>query len=272
MKRFAAFALSFALILTLLPTSLAASSEAIEAAQTLYELGLFNGTGNNPDGTPNFDLDRVPTRAEAVTMLVRLLGKDEEAAHGTWETPFTDVANWAKPYVGYAYTNNLTTGTSATTFGGSDVITASQYLTFVLRALGYASGTDFQWDRAWEKSDEIGLTDGRYNAETTSFTRGDVAIISNRTLSINMKNSNQSLSDFLGLTVNTSTVKEITVDDLQGIWQFENGAHSFDSLYFEEYVISGNTYTHTRYIGDKDTAQVSFGHADIYEGFFVIRR
>lgn len=62
-------------------------------------------------------------------------------------------------------------------------MSASQYLTLVLRALGYTSGTDFQWDKAWELSDRIGLTDGRYNATTTNFTRGDVAIISNQSLS-----------------------------------------------------------------------------------------
>lgn len=50
-----------------------------QAAQNLYELGLFNGTGTDTDGNPIFDLDRAPTRHEAVTMLVRLLGKGEEA-------------------------------------------------------------------------------------------------------------------------------------------------------------------------------------------------
>lgn len=178
MKRYVSLLLSLTLLLSCTPISHAASEEAVQAAQSLYELGLFNGTGTNPDGTPTFDLDRAPTRQEAIIMLVRLLGKEEEAKAGTWETPFTDVDNWAKPYVGYAYTNGLTTGTGDNTFGSADTVTASQYLTFVLRALEYESGTDFQWNKAWEKSDEIGLTDGRYNANTSNFIRGDVAIIS----------------------------------------------------------------------------------------------
>lgn len=148
-------------------------------------------------------------------MLVRLLGKEEEAKAGTWEIPFTDVDNWAKPYVGYAYANGLTTGTGDNIFGSADTVTASQYLTFVLRALGYESGTDFQWNKAWEKSDKIGLTDGRYNAGTTEFTRGDVAVISNRALSTNIKNSNQTLAGFIGLTIDSPT---ITAERLQGIW------------------------------------------------------
>lgn len=216
MKRFVSMVLALTMLLSLVPASYAASNEATEAAQALYELGLFNGVGTNADGTPNFDLDRAPTRQEAITMLVRLLGKEEEAKSGTWETPFTDVDEWAKPYVGYAYTNGLTTGTGETTFGGGSIVTASQYLTFVLRALGYESGTDFQWDSAWTKSDEIKLTDGRYNAKTAEFTRGDVAIISCKALSTTTKATNQSLSDVLGIS--TESTPSIDINNLQGAW------------------------------------------------------
>ncbi|MGN1002504.1 MAG: S-layer homology domain-containing protein [Oscillospiraceae bacterium] len=183
------------LLLSLMPTALAASSEAEEAANALYELGLFKGTGTDQNGDPIFELDRAPTRHEAVTMLVRLLGKEDEALAGNWNIPFTDVADWAKPYVGYAYANGLTTGTSATTFGGTATVTASQYITFVLRALGYQSGADFQWDAAWELSDLIGMTDGRYNAGTTAFTRGDTAIISYQALSAPIKGEGRTMLD-----------------------------------------------------------------------------
>lgn len=183
-KRLLAVILALALTLSVIPAALAADDTHTEAARCLYELGLFQGVGTNADGTPDFALDRAPTRAEAVTMLVRLLGKEAEAKAGTWETPFTDVADWAKPYVGYAYANNLTTGTGATTFGGDITVNATQYLTMVLRALGYSDKweNDFQWDAAWGKADKVGLTHGEYSADTTSFTRGDVAAISKSAL------------------------------------------------------------------------------------------
>lgn len=194
-KRILSLLLAVVLVCSLVPTAFAASSEATDGANALHNLGLFNGTGTNADGTPIYDLDRAPSRFEAVTMLVRLLGKEAEAKAGTWDTPFTDVVDWAKPYVGYAYANGLTAGTSATTFGGSAIVTASQYLTFVLRSLGYESGKDFQWDKAWELSDKIGMTDGRYNADTKTFLRGDVAIISNNALYMNLANSDKTLLD-----------------------------------------------------------------------------
>ncbi len=213
MKRFIATILTLALMCSFVPAAFAATDEATQAAQTLYDLGLFQGIGNNADGTPNFDLDRTPTRHEAVTMLVRLLGKDGEAKAGTWETPFTDVDDWAKPYVGYAYANRLTTGTSETTFGGAETINASQYLTFVLRALGYSSETDFQWDKPWELSDKIGLTSGNYDAGTTDFTRGDVAVISAHALDMQYKEGEAILRDTL---FSTSVVRNIAPTEVKG--------------------------------------------------------
>lgn len=98
MKRIFAFLLALLLIFSLSAGAFAADAEAETAAQELFDLGLFSGTGTDAAGKPVFDLDRAPTRAEAVTMLVRLLGKSDAALAGAWTTPFTDVADWAKPY------------------------------------------------------------------------------------------------------------------------------------------------------------------------------
>ena len=79
-------------------------------------------------------------------------------------------------------------------------MTAAQYLTFVLRALGYRSGEDFVWSRAWELTDRLGLTAGRYHAQTTRFLRGDVALISCNALNIACRDSDQKLYQTLGLS------------------------------------------------------------------------
>lgn len=186
MKRFLSFILALTLAVSLVPSAFAASDEAVQAANALHTLGLFNGTGTDANGNPIYDLDRAPTREEAITMLIRLMGKESDAKGYNWEMPFTDVSNWAKPYIGYAYAYSLTSGTSETTFGGKQKVSAMQYLTFVLRALGYEDGTDFQWDKAWKLSDEIGLTSGQYTSNTP-ITRGDIAIISLKALSISNK-------------------------------------------------------------------------------------
>ena len=178
-KKFISLLLAVVMVLSLAPASaFAATAEATQAANELHALGLFGGTGTDANGNPIFDLDRAPTRQEAITVLVGLLGKTEEAKSGKWNMPFTDVDNWAKPFVGYAYANGIASGTSATTFGAKDTVTVSQYLSFMLRVQGYESGKDFHWNKAWELSDQIGLTDGRYDENTKKFLRSDVVIIS----------------------------------------------------------------------------------------------
>ena len=149
--------------------------QALTAAQKLHAMGLFQGVGDNADGTPNFDLDRTPTRVEGVVMLVRLLGEDQEGAGGGWESPFADVPAWAASYVGYAYGRGYTKGTSDTAFSPMDPLDAAQYLTLVLRAMGYEDGADFQWDSPWTLSNQLGITD--YDpASPDAFTRGTAAV------------------------------------------------------------------------------------------------
>ena len=199
-KQFLSLLLAAVLMLTMAPAALAAQGEADSmaklAADTLNALGLFSGTGTDENGDPIYELERQPTRQEAVTMLVKLLGGADKAAQGGWETPFTDVDDWAKNWVGYAYHEGLTAGTSATTFGANDKVTAAQYLTFILKALGYSATEDFQWDKAWELSDQIGLTYGEYGADS-DFTRGDVAIISLNALSLRLKSGDKTLMDLM---------------------------------------------------------------------------
>ena len=167
--------------------------EALVAASELYELGLFAGT--DPDSAvPRFELGREPTRNEAIAILVRMLGRESDARAGQWAIPFEDVSDWAEPYVGFAYANGLTAGTSPTTYSGEETVSAAQYLTFVLRALGYSSETDFQWDRAWVLTDRLGITSGQYRAGSV-FTRGDAALISRSALDVRIKGEDRTLRD-----------------------------------------------------------------------------
>ncbi|MFQ7241645.1 S-layer homology domain-containing protein, partial [Agathobaculum sp.] len=97
-------------------------------AQMLCDLGLFRGTENG------FELEKPMTRAEAAAMLTRFLGAEQEALAGEWEHPFTDVPQWAEPYVGWLYESGLTKGVSGTVYGAGEDVTCGQYCTFLARA------------------------------------------------------------------------------------------------------------------------------------------
>ena len=114
----------------------------------------MNGTGTDESGNISTGVEQSLTRQETVTLLVRLLGLEEEAKSGRWDTPFTDVAAWAAPYVGCAYAKGLAAGTSSTTFSGEASITMEQFLTLMLRALGYSDAQgDFSWQDPYALSD-----------------------------------------------------------------------------------------------------------------------
>ncbi len=152
-------------------------------AEDLKTLGLFLGT---EDG---FELDRAPTRCEAGIMLIRLLGKEEEAKATEATHPFTDVEPWADKYVAYLYDKGLTKGTSETTFGMNDACSAQMFETFVLRALGYsdAEGGDFTYLGASDFADSLGVSAPYLRGET--FLRDNVAAISYNALFAKPKNS-----------------------------------------------------------------------------------
>lgn len=235
MKKIASILLVLVLALSLAAPAFAAEPEEENAAWTLYHMGLFLGTDTDEQGFPVFSLDTPLTRAQGVTMLVRLIGKEAVALEATEETPFTDVPDWAKPYVGYAYANGYTNGTTETTFDPDGVLTASEYLTFVLRALGYTTEKDFDWDEAWTLSDKLHITDGEYNADTKSFDRGNTVTISVSALKAKQKDGKKTLGELLAAEGIVSTVDRCVWQDTCREAKPGGVAFSFASAEGEKY-------------------------------------
>ncbi|SMC86735.1 S-layer homology domain-containing protein [Papillibacter cinnamivorans] len=199
-KRILTLALALIMCLSLFPaTALAAYTPKYTAyADRLNVLGLFNGTGTDSNGHPIYQLDRAPTRAEALVMLIRLLGEEENAKSYTGENPFTDTeSSWAKAYVAYAYSKGYTTGVSATAFNPNTTATANMYLTFLLRALGYSDKSgDFSYSTAYLKAAETGVCkSGQYTSDT--FYRDDCVYTSYNALSAEIKDAGVTLAKTL---------------------------------------------------------------------------
>lgn len=193
-------ALLLALVMLTVPFSaFAASAGAVEYANALHSLGLFQGTESDRFDEQTMELDRTANRGEALVMFLRLLGREDQIGSGIWQHPFTDVPPWADSYVSYAWTNALTQGVDKTLFGPQFHVNLNQYVTFLLRALGYSDAAgDFSWDNAAAKGQELGL----YNAafayrNMTSMTRGDLVEVSYQALSLTKKNSTETLAGSL---------------------------------------------------------------------------
>lgn len=205
-------------------TASAFAANYTNCADSLHEMGLFQGTQNG------YDLDRTPTRAEAAVMLVRLLGKEAEAKALTYTAPFTDLKGWEKPYVQYLYSNGLANGTNRTTFNPTGKCTAQMYAVFLLRALGYSDTADFSYANAIENAREQGIYDpGIINVQ--NFLRDDAAAASYTVLSISPKNSEGTLLDQL---VSENAITEADAKSYQNLFstyaQYREATAGMDAL------------------------------------------
>lgn len=137
--------------------------------------GLMNGTG---DGfSPNNNINR----AQLVTVLYRMAGQPEV----TGENPFTDVPDgqWYTDAVLWAAENNITDGTSETTFSPNNPLTREQMATFLYRF------ADFETEEPIEITGDLsGYTDAdlvadyAVNAMTWAVGEGVISGIGNNTL------------------------------------------------------------------------------------------
>ena len=121
-------------------------------------------------------------------MFLRLIGEEEAALASTAENPFADTPSWCDRYVAYAYEQGYTNGVGDAAdgrllFAPDRPITADEYLTLILRALGYSdSGADpvFAWNTALEKSVDFGVLSSGERAmlEDGTFLRAQLVYVS----------------------------------------------------------------------------------------------
>lgn len=176
LKRALSLALSSVMLLGMMVVGTSAASypdvdaqDNLEAIEVLEMLGVMSG-----DEKGNFNPDNKVTRNEMAVIMTHLLNLN---AGGT--SPFTDVPTWAQPYVAACYANGVTAGTSATTYGGSSNVTATEAALMVMKALGYF-GYQGEFGDNWslavvKQASKIGLFDGISAAVSDQLTRSEAA-------------------------------------------------------------------------------------------------
>ena len=225
--------LTAALFLTAALCVNASAADFEPVAQELSTIGMFKGTG------ASFELDRAPTRAEAAIMLVRLYGAEEEAgkdyADGAITHPFTDVPDFAAPHVAWLYSEGLTKGMSADKFGSTEACSAQNYATFLLRALGYTDGKDFEYADALDFAAEKGFYSSLMFAG--DFLRDDLAAMTYQALAADTAEGKTFLLDQLikdGAVDETAALpmlsKMETYRELQTVYNADSDALDMEFL------------------------------------------
>ena len=119
-----------------------ASNDNQEAIEVLQKVGIMTGDQNG-----NFNPDGSITRNEMAVIMAHLLNLDYDYYRGT--NPFTDVPEWAAPYVAACAAEGVIAGIGNNQFGGEMKVTAAQASLMIMKALGYFQnaedfGTDWQ--------------------------------------------------------------------------------------------------------------------------------
>ncbi len=182
----------------------------------LKQLGVIKGDQNG-----NLNAASNLTREEAIVTLTRMMGLESLAVECVDEQPFSDVQadNWARPYLGFAKKKGWTNGIGAGKFGLGQEVTLQEYLTFMLRALGY-TGADV-YDKALAMSkDMMLLNDVKEADQKEAIKRSDVFVIMYNTLMTNSKDSDQKLGVKLGIMnaedAVTETVYPLEIENYNG--------------------------------------------------------
>ncbi|MBK5245677.1 MAG: hypothetical protein JJE49_00230 [Peptostreptococcaceae bacterium] len=160
----------------------------------LNRLGLFLGTDNG------FELDKPCNRLQGAVMFIRLVGEESIAIFEPKSSPFEDVTQtWAMPYIGQMYVQGYSNGTSSTTYG-IGAMSADQFATYILRALGYSEAKgDFVWSTSLSTLLELDIISKRdFNIiEEGSFLRDYAVKLASSALDATLKNSDTTLYQVL---------------------------------------------------------------------------
>lgn len=195
MKRYLAFLLALVMVVSLLPVygdEVRTISEE-EAGRKLKNWGALKGS---KDG--NLMRDEGLKREDAILILIRMMGKEEEAEATPTLPSFKDIEDkYYYPYIAFAQAQGWTEGRSRDEFGYKALVTADEFSALMLRALGY----DYKgklYSKVGDKAEELGLLRNARVKKSEKFRRGSAFVIMYNTLQQPKKDGGDKLAELLG--------------------------------------------------------------------------
>lgn len=174
------------------------------AGDFLKAAGVLKG-----DDKGNLNLDQALTREQAMLMIAKLMGKEDEALNFKGQSTFKDAKNnayWA-PVIAWAEAQKLTNGMGDGTFGLGKEATKNQVVTMYLRVLGYEvtwAGKELSAD-----SQKVVEETGLLTAVGETFNRGAMAVMTVNTLKATPKGAETTLAKNLNVDM-TKAPKFVT--------------------------------------------------------------
>lgn len=184
------------IILLLLTTANAYASDfnvisEEDYADYLNSIGLFSGTDKG------YELERNSSRIEGAVMTLRLYENELAVVKENIQPPFIDVPSWASLQLGYLYDKGIVSGVSDTIFDSMRNITANEYMTYLLKMLGYSATDDFLWSESVQYAKEIGILPSDIIIEKSSMSRGKMVELTYYVIKANIKGENHTLESII---------------------------------------------------------------------------
>ena len=151
-----------------------AGSDYSEAITMLSDLGIIQG---KDDG--KYHPEDTITRAEACAMIARLMTGDPKVSQYVGAQSFSDVqkGSWKDSAIGYCYINGIVIGVGNNKFEPDRAITDAEFVTMVVRAMGYETA-DMKQNYPFSymsNAQAMGLLDGTNMVASTDALRGEDA-------------------------------------------------------------------------------------------------
>lgn len=204
------------------------TDDIYQMADALNNLNILQGDSNG-----DYMLDKNLDRAQSITLIIRMLGKDKAVQQNADELKYTryvDVPSdaWYAPYVGYGTMYGIVAGDPEGNFTPTSNVTERAFIKMALCALDYEYGVDFDWAGVFQKAYEVGLViDKSYSTRTqddNEYPRSKAVEIIYRALNSFKKNTEKKLALTL-IDEGVYTSEEIVSSGILG---------SSESIKFEE--------------------------------------
>lgn len=172
------------LLLFIIPVNASSSADLQNStAQALHKLKILQG-----DDDGNLRLQDKIKRSEFITLMVRILGYENEPGLDNISIPFKDISkeHWAYNYVRISYKYGLVDGYPDRTIAPDSYITLAEAQTVLVKALGYKDALTGSWpDNVIAKASQLGIGKNLDIQSSKQLTRGEASILVSNSLTVN---------------------------------------------------------------------------------------
>lgn len=172
------------LLIFILPVKASSSIDLQNStAQNLFKLKIMQGDDNG-----DLRLQDKIKRSEFITLMVRILGYENETNLDNIKVPFKDISkeHWAYNYVRISYKYGLVDGYPDNTIAPDNFITLAEAQTVLVKALGYKDAITGSWpENVLSKASQLGIDKNLDIPANKQITRGETSVLVNNSLIVN---------------------------------------------------------------------------------------